>query len=289
MAGILCLNRDRIFDGPFAQEERVYSRFEAYLDLCQRAAHSPHTQLLRGKLMHLKIGEQTASERFLEKRWNWSRTKVRSFLSMLRKNHELDHREDQGETVIILCRYKEITAPPSKKEPPNIPPKIPEENQQRTTEEPKEKEGKERESLSPPEASASEYSDKMPTSAANRMQEFERRIQGLKPDWKTAFTYHEMELLRHNARALDSLSDEDWTTLRDYLWARIPRGEPDERPRFRSKLLEWLPDVVARALEWKRKQVKKTVLRRNPSAPKQGQPMDREEVAAILNPGGKSQ
>jgi hypothetical protein len=147
VAGRITLDRSHFFEGPFSKEDRAYSLFEAHVDLYQRAAHSPHTQLVRGKLVHLKIGEQTASERFLEKRWSWSRTKVRSFLEMLQKNHELDHRKDQGETIRILLKYRDLTGLPKKKEPQNIPPTIPEKDQKRTSdqtsEEPKEKEGNE--------------------------------------------------------------------------------------------------------------------------------------------------
>ena len=163
MSGILCLDRDFFLDGPFSKEERCYSRYEAHLDLYQRAAHSDHSQLVSGKLIHLKIGEQTASERYLEKRWSWSRTKVRSFLKMLRENHELDQRKDQGETVLILCRYSDVTRAPSKKEPPKRPATRPPENQQRTTEKPKEKEGKEgkerKKTASSKEPSAPDFDD----------------------------------------------------------------------------------------------------------------------------------
>lgn len=135
MPGILCLDRDHFLGGAFAQESRCFSRYEAHLDLYSRAAHSAHSQLIGGKLIHLKIGEQIASERYLEKRWNWSRTKVRSFLQILRDIGELNQRKDQGETAIMLCRYEDLTRNPAKKEPANRPT----ENQGRTKEEPKEK------------------------------------------------------------------------------------------------------------------------------------------------------
>ncbi len=86
-------------------EERTFSRAEAWLDLLQIAAYTPSERYIKGKSIHLKIGEFVAAERFLEKRWSWSRTKVRNFIQIHEKNHRLDHRKDQGETVRKVCNY----------------------------------------------------------------------------------------------------------------------------------------------------------------------------------------
>ena len=94
------------FENALWQEKRSLSRFEAWFDLVGNlAAYKPYEKIVKGRSIHLHLGELVASERFLETRWNWSRTKVRNFISLLEKNHSLTKRKDQGETVLTLCNY----------------------------------------------------------------------------------------------------------------------------------------------------------------------------------------
>ena len=133
------------------EENRVYNRPEAFLDLLQLAAFAPTKRVVQGKLVSLEVGELVASERFLELRWKWSRTKVRSFLGILESDQMLDRRKDQGETVLILSNYKDFhecrteektTSNTAKKTP-----KEPEESHKGTGGEPNKKKDKNLEEL----------------------------------------------------------------------------------------------------------------------------------------------
>jgi hypothetical protein len=86
------------------------------------------------------------------------------------------------------------------------------------------------------------------------MLRLEAKIQGLKPGWNLPMTRAEQEELMGAARALEGLSDEDWTTIREYLGAKLEKGSPGWQPRTRSKFISTAPDVWTHASEWKRKQ-----------------------------------
>jgi hypothetical protein len=104
-AGFFKLKRS-FFSHWLWDEDRVYNRGEAFLDLLQLAAYSDIKRIVNGKLISVPIGGVAASERYLAERWKWSRTKVRTFLQTLESNRMLKPEKDQGETVLILCNYK---------------------------------------------------------------------------------------------------------------------------------------------------------------------------------------
>ena len=91
------------------------------------------------------------------------------------------------------------------------------------------------------------------TTTTEHMLDLERRVQGLRDEWRMPLAYAEMQALRANARCLDGLSDDDWRCIRDYLHARIPEGVPAWQPRSRAKFLESVSDVYGYATEWRRK------------------------------------
>lgn len=89
----------------------VFSRFEAWLDLCCIAAgiDRPDQELKRGQLV--------ASQRYLARRWNWSLTKVNRFLRLLVKAGMIDKSDavhkSYGNTQterkaerITICNYE---------------------------------------------------------------------------------------------------------------------------------------------------------------------------------------
>lgn len=114
-------------------EDRPRTKAEAFIDLLQLAAWEPTKRLSNEKLIALDTGELVASERYLSNRWKWSRTKTRSYLELLEKDHMISRKPDQGETIIKLSNYAGYNAKNEsekpEKEPPIIPPIIPPENQ----------------------------------------------------------------------------------------------------------------------------------------------------------------
>jgi hypothetical protein len=96
----------RFFSHWLWEEDRTFSRAEAWLDMLQMAAFKDSKRLVNGKMISIPIGGIAASERFLGTRWKWSRSKVRAFLSCLVSDQMIDQQKDHGETVLILCNYK---------------------------------------------------------------------------------------------------------------------------------------------------------------------------------------
>lgn len=71
-------------------EKRVFSRAEAWLDCWWgMAAFDDHERIVAGQRVMLTRSQFIASERFLEKRWKWSRGKVRRFLARAIESGEL--------------------------------------------------------------------------------------------------------------------------------------------------------------------------------------------------------
>lgn len=107
--GHLKISRKAYAKDPFWIEPRVFSRWEAWEDLIQRAAWKPHRRMVQGTLIILRRGQLLASERFLADAWQWSRGRVRRFLSLLeemeRINLDTAHAAAHHGALITLCNY----------------------------------------------------------------------------------------------------------------------------------------------------------------------------------------
>lgn len=133
------------------------------------------------------------------------------------------------------------------------------------------------------ESGADAY-EAIPTGNKPHLLDLERKVQSLRAEWRLPLSYAEQQALLGNARCLDSLSAEDWQTIRDYLQARIPQGVPAWQPRQRHKFLETCADVASHAFSWKQKQEDR---RPAPQRPTQIQPrklISREELAEAFSP-----
>jgi hypothetical protein len=70
------------FEHRYWREGRVFNRAEAFLDcFANLAAFRDRKAISGGVLVDLARSEFIASERFMEKRWGWSRGKVRRFIA----------------------------------------------------------------------------------------------------------------------------------------------------------------------------------------------------------------
>lgn len=81
----------KFFAHRYWKDKREYSRAEAWLDCwgCM-AGFEPYEILVSGRKIRLGRGEFMASDRFLEKRWGWSRGKVRRFIEAAVESGELE-------------------------------------------------------------------------------------------------------------------------------------------------------------------------------------------------------
>lgn len=97
----------RIFEHPFWCEDRVFSRFEAWLDIVQSARFEDTKQLIGNRFIEVKRGQVLVSLRFLAGRWQWSTKKVNSFLDLLIQDKMITKEtpKETGQTVITICNY----------------------------------------------------------------------------------------------------------------------------------------------------------------------------------------
>lgn len=104
--GYLKLHR-RIFDHKFWTKSRVFSEFEAWLDLLQQARfeETDTTQYVGDRLVTYGRGQLPASRSFLVKRWGWGDGKVRNFLNRLKADRSITSQMVNGITVITICKY----------------------------------------------------------------------------------------------------------------------------------------------------------------------------------------
>lgn len=97
----------RLFEHQLWREERIYSRFEAWLDLIQSARFEDTKQLIGNRFIEVKRGQIPVSLRFLASRWQWSTKKVNSFLDLLIQDKMIikETPKEAGQTVITVCNY----------------------------------------------------------------------------------------------------------------------------------------------------------------------------------------
>lgn len=114
----------KLFEHRFWCEERVYSKFEAWIDLIQFARFEDEKRDFGSKVIAIKRGQCLASTRFLSNRWGWSRTKVETFLKLLEddKMIEKSHQKDIGQTFITICNYNSYNMSKKHENPQKVPP-----------------------------------------------------------------------------------------------------------------------------------------------------------------------
>lgn len=97
----------RLFEHQLWCEERVYSRFEAWLDLIQSARFEDAKQLIGNRFIEVKRGQMLVSLRYLAGRWQWSTKKVNAFLDLLIRDNMITKEtpKETGQTVITICNY----------------------------------------------------------------------------------------------------------------------------------------------------------------------------------------
>lgn len=92
-------------------EPRKYSKGEAWLDILMSAAHKEHKAVINDNLITCERGEWIASIRFLQKRWQWSNSKIVKFLLVLEKDDMLTLEKKTGVTVLKVSKYNSYQDP----------------------------------------------------------------------------------------------------------------------------------------------------------------------------------
>lgn len=118
MQGFIKLHR-KIQDHWLYQEERKFSRYEAWLDLIMMANHKQTKVLLGNELVQAQRGQVITSEAKLMKKWKWGKSRLRTFLEILENDGMIIKKSDRKKTVINIENYciyhdkKDETEPPT--------------------------------------------------------------------------------------------------------------------------------------------------------------------------------
>jgi len=92
-------------DHPFWKEQRSFSKAEAWIDILMMANHSDNKFLLGSEFLEVERGSFITSEIKLKSKWNWSKTKVRNYLSLLESDNMITKKADSKKTTIRVVRY----------------------------------------------------------------------------------------------------------------------------------------------------------------------------------------
>jgi len=102
------INR-RVFEHPFWNEKREYSKFEAWIDLLKSARfdEGEDSMIVSNQTVVWSRGEMVASLRFLAERWQWSKKKVDNFMKRLESDKSITRRTAKGtvQTIVTICKY----------------------------------------------------------------------------------------------------------------------------------------------------------------------------------------
>lgn len=109
-------------------QEKTYSRLQAWLEIIMLANHTGKKARLGNEFVYVERGSLITSELKLSSRWGWSKTKVRSFLTMLENDKMIEKKTDRKKTTITVVNYDIYQDLKTTEEP--------QKNLQETTEEP---------------------------------------------------------------------------------------------------------------------------------------------------------
>jgi hypothetical protein len=275
--GYIMLQR-QFFSHWLWEEERSFSKAEAFLDLLQLAAFAPTKRTISGALIELDEGEFVASVRYLCARWTWGKDKVAGFMKVLEKDGTIRRETRQGETIVILCNYKHYNGRQTIDQTANQTANQTMEQTESRQRADKVEEGKEGEqsssmgratpkpqpkplAIDDDDDAESFWTQSMPTDSGKRMAALQSKINTLHPSWRKRphFSAKELHALGDNAAAWLAVSADDWALLTAYLDARIPdewRKDPRDffQPDNRLALINIGPSsILSLADNWERK------------------------------------
>lgn len=106
MKNFIPINR-KFFNNFLWKERRKFNRAEAWLDLLQIVSYDMFikTKIINNKVIEYGYAQYPISISFLEKRWLWSKGKVRVFLTALVTAQMATLSTTQGTTLITICNY----------------------------------------------------------------------------------------------------------------------------------------------------------------------------------------
>lgn len=103
-SGWIRLHR-KVRDHWLYSEDRVFSKYEAWIDLLMMANYKDTVVLLGNEKISVERGSFITSELRLMTRWKWGKTKVRNFLALLEDEKMILRKTDRKKTTITICNY----------------------------------------------------------------------------------------------------------------------------------------------------------------------------------------
>lgn len=99
----------KIQEHPFYKERRVFSKFEAWVDILMEAQHSKESKevMLGMTILKCNYGECLKSKRTWAKRWGWSESKVRRYFKTLSKLNQITEKSEGSTTRLTILNYKQ--------------------------------------------------------------------------------------------------------------------------------------------------------------------------------------
>jgi hypothetical protein len=88
-------------------EKRKFSRFEAWNDILLTVNFADAQSMIKGKVYNIKRGQSILSLDTWAKRWNWEKSAVRRFLSLLQKEQMINLVSDNITTHLTVCKYED--------------------------------------------------------------------------------------------------------------------------------------------------------------------------------------
>jgi hypothetical protein len=79
----------------------------AWIDLLLMARHDDGKIMLKGQVISISRGQVAMSQYGMEKRWKWSRNKVRRFLLLLENEGKIIVEAKPLTTIVTICNYSE--------------------------------------------------------------------------------------------------------------------------------------------------------------------------------------
>lgn len=79
--------------------------FYAFVDMLMMANHTEKTRYFKEELITVKRGQFPTSQRSLMKRWGWSRSKLRHFLTTMITTRIATIVTTQGYSLVTICKY----------------------------------------------------------------------------------------------------------------------------------------------------------------------------------------
>ncbi len=92
-------------DNEFWQEERTFSRGEAWIDLLLMVNHEERKVLVGNKTVVVKPGERLTSIAQLSERWGWSRCKTKMFLDLLQEENMITYQSTTKYTLVTIVKW----------------------------------------------------------------------------------------------------------------------------------------------------------------------------------------